>query len=256
MRFRTLPCAVILLAVVMPAVAQDLTIASKLTVNGKPGETQTSYLSAARVRVPQGESTETIFDKPTGQMTTLDVRKKTYSIVTKKEMDEFAAKQKQQAAVPQSKEDEEGMKAFNAMMGGMVGELDVKKLGTTRKIAGYGCANWEMTMGKMSRTEECLSEELKIPTAVWEMYRTYSESMKLMMAPMMPNMEKAVEKMKAMKGYPLAYSSTIDVMGNKTTMVSEVTEVKTGPIPASVWEIPAGYKKVESPMLRDPRARR
>ena len=40
------------------------------------------------------------------------------------------------------------------------------------------------------------------------------------------------------------------------TSASEVTEVKRGPIPASTWEIPAGYKKVESPMLQDPGARR
>ena len=32
--------------------------------------------------------------------------------------------------------------------------------------------------------------------------------------------------------------------------VTEATDGKTGPIPASTFDIPAGYTKVESPMLQ------
>lgn len=39
-------------------------------------------------------------------------------------------------------------------------------------------------------------------------------------------------------------------MGHKSVVASEVTEVKRGPIPASAWEIPAGYTKVDNPMLK------
>ncbi|MEP6919293.1 MAG: hypothetical protein ABJC89_26865, partial [Acidobacteriota bacterium] len=57
------------------------------------------------------------------------------------------------------------------------------------------------------------------------------------------------EKMKAMKGYPVATSMKMDVMGHKTTSESEVIEVRKGSIPASAWEVPAGYTKIDNPML-------
>ena len=45
-------------------------------------------------------------------------------------------------------------------------------------------------------------------------------------------------------------TTAIDVLGTRTTTESEVIEIRRGPIPASAWEIPAGYTKVENPMLK------
>jgi hypothetical protein len=56
--------------------------------------------------------------------------------------------------------------------------------------------------------------------------------------------------MRDMRGYPLAVSTTVGMMGRSMATSSEVVEVKRGPIPASAWEVPAGYKKVENPMLK------
>jgi hypothetical protein len=39
-------------------------------------------------------------------------------------------------------------------------------------------------------------------------------------------------------------------MGRSTTNSQEVTEIKKGPIPATAWQIPAGYRQVESPMAK------
>ena len=77
--------------------------------------------------------------------------------------------------------------------------------------------------------------------------------MKKMMSgfgPMAKSGAELAEKMKAMKGYPVATSMKLDVMGQKTTSETEVIEVRKGPIPASAWEIPAGYTKIENPMLK------
>jgi hypothetical protein len=56
--------------------------------------------------------------------------------------------------------------------------------------------------------------------------------------------------MKEMRGYPLAVSSSMSIMGRSSSSSSEVVEVKKGAIPASAWEVPAGYKKVDNPMLK------
>jgi hypothetical protein len=39
-------------------------------------------------------------------------------------------------------------------------------------------------------------------------------------------------------------------MGRSSTAASEVVEVKKGAIPASAWEVPGGYRKVDNPMLK------
>ena len=68
--------------------------------------------------------------------------------------------------------------------------------------------------------------------------------------------EKMQEKFKTMRGFPLATTTESNIMGLASTTVSEVTEVKRGPIPASAWEIPAGYTKVDNPMLKAGRSSR
>jgi hypothetical protein len=53
-----------------------------------------------------------------------------------------------------------------------------------------------------------------------------------------------------MRGFPLATSTTSSFMGRSVSTSSEVTEIKKGPIPASAWDVPAGYRKVDNPMFK------
>jgi hypothetical protein len=260
MRLAICSLAVSALAIAASAAADDLTIVSKLTHDGGPPETKVSYIARDHVRTVQGDGKESIIDLKAGQMTTLDDKKKTYYVTTRKDMDDLAARMQEQVNSPEMKKAQKAMKdlspedqkKMDAAMGGMF-SFDVKKTGTSRKIAGYGCENWTVTMGQFSRSEECLTDQLQFPPQAWEMYRSFAESMKTMMAamgPMAKNMEKMQEQFKKMKGYPLANTTTIDVMGHKSVTTSEVTEVRRGPIPDSAWEIPAGYTKVDNPMLK------
>lgn len=136
-------------------------------------------------------------------------------------------------------------------MGGM--SFDVKRTGATRKVAGFSCEEWAITMGTLSRTTECLTGELQYPPHAWDTYKELSGGMKDALGafgPMAKAGAEMAEKMKEMKGFPIAMTTAIDVMGQKITTGSEVTEVRRGSIPASAWEVPAGYTKVENPMLK------
>jgi hypothetical protein len=138
------------------------------------------------------------------------------------------------------------------MMGG-AGGLDVQKTGTTRKIAGYTCENWTITLGTFSKTEQCLTTDLPVPVQAWTAYRDFADSMRSMMAAMGPmgkSMADAATKMKDMKGFPLALTTTSSMMGRTINASTEVVEVKKGAIPPSAWAIPEGYKKVDNPMLK------
>jgi Domain of unknown function (DUF4412) len=242
-------------AAAIPAFATDLTIVSKVSRNDAPPQTTTSYISDDHVRMSRGDGKETIFDFKSGQMTTLDSKKKTYYVTTRQDMDAFAARMKEQMNSPEMKKMQEQMKNMPAdqqkAMGGML-TVDVRDAGTSRKVAGYTCETWIMTMGQMSTTEECLTNDLQYPAQAWTMYKNFSETMQSAMSAMGPMAKSASsmqEQMKKMKGFPLATTTTVDIMGRKMVSTSEVTEVRKGSVPASAWEVPSGYTKVDNPML-------
>ena len=246
--------------------AQDLTIISKVTKDGGAAETATSYISSDHLRISQPDGNEVIFDLKSGDMTVIDSRKKTYYVVTRKDMDDMAAMMKEQMNSPEMKKAQEQMKnlppeqqkRMQEMMGGMF-TASVEKIGTSRTIAGYHCDNWSVTIGQFSRSEQCVTTELKFPEQSWERYKSYADSMRSMMAamgPMAKGMESMSEEMKKMKGFPLANTSTTNVMGHKSVTTSEVTAIKSGAIPATAWDIPSGYQKVDGPMAKAMERRR
>jgi hypothetical protein len=106
----------------------------------------------------------------------------------------------------------------------------------------------------MSRTEQCLTTEVPLPPQTFEKYREYSKNMMSMMAsmgPMAKGIAELQEQMKDMKGIPLAVTNSVSVMGHSSTTSTEVTDIKKGPIPASTWDPPAGYTKVDNPMMKE-----
>ena len=260
MRLPTCALALAFLAA-LPAAAEDLTIVSKVSRDGGPPTTATSYLTSDHVRIVQADGREFMIDLKSGDMTVVDGRRRQYFVVTRQDLEQARARIQQQMNNPQMKEAQERMKnlppdvqkKMHAAMGGLVGAVTVQKAGTTRKVAGYTCEDWTIAFGQISKTEECLTSDLPLPAQSWERYREFAESMRNMMAAMGP-MGKGIsdlqEKMKDMKGFPLVMKTTAGLMGRTSTTSSEVVEIKRGPIPASAWQLPAGYTRVENPMLK------
>jgi hypothetical protein len=250
MRFSNLTLTALFLTATTAAASDDLTIVSKHTRDGKPEGISTSYLGSDHVRMGAAEGHETIVDLKTGVMTILDGKKKTYYMVTKQDMEQMAAKMKEKMNDPETKK---AMEAMAQMSAGMATSFDVKKTGATRNVAGFRCEEWAITMGTISTITECVTSDLQYPVRAFAAYKEFSESMKSVMSgfgPMAKSGADLAEKMKNIKGYPVATSSVVDVMGHKIATESEVTEVRRGSIPASAWEIPAGYTKIENPMLK------
>jgi len=239
-------CA-LLLAAALPVLADDLTILSKTTHDGGPPQTSASYISSDHVRMSHGDGKEMILDLKTGDMTSLDTAKKTYYVITRQDLEAMNAKMQEQMNSPEMKKAQEQLKnlppeqqaRMEAMMGGMFA-VTVEKSGTSRKIAGLDCENWTIAIGQFSKSEECVTTQLKYPPAAWDAYKGFADSMKTMMAamgPMAKGAAKMQEQFKKMKGFPLATTTRSDVMGHKSVTVTEVTAVKYGPIPASAFAI-------------------
>jgi len=243
--------AALLLAAALPTLADDLTIQSKTTRDAAPPQTSASYISSDHVRMAQDDGKELILDLKSGDMTMLDTAKKTYYVITRQDMDAMSAKVQEQMAQLKDLPPEQQAR-MEAMMGGMFA-ITVEKSGTSRKIAGLDCENWRITIGQFSKSEQCVTTQLKYPVAAWDAYKGFADSMKAMMAamgPMAKGAAKMQEQFKKMKGLPLANTTTTDIMGHKTVITTEVTAVKYGPIPASAFAIPAGYTKVDNPMMK------
>jgi hypothetical protein len=258
-----LGCSVALLAA--HAGAADLTIVSKATGDGGP-ETRMAYMTAEKIRVASAHGQEFMVDGAKGEFTMIDNGKKEYSVTTKQEFQDAMAQMsqkmqeaQQQMAAAQAKMQEqmknmppEMREKLKSMQGGMFGAIaqmiEVKKGTGHRTIAGYGCDEWIVTMGQLSKTEECLSTEVPISLESWQTYRDFAGSFGAMGAGGQ-GMRDLQEKMKQLKGIPLSHTTTTSIMGKTTTDTSEVTEIRKG-VPPNAFDLPAGYKKVESPMVK------
>jgi signal recognition particle GTPase len=231
--------------------ADDLTVVSNVITNGQPSGADTNYISSDHIRTSNAQGTEMIIDLKAGVMTNINDKKKTYYVVTKQDMADMQAKMAERMNDPKMKQ---GMAFMQGMSTSMSASTEVKKTGVTRKVAGYSCEEWLISMGPMMSMTECVTSELKYPVQSWEALAAFNESMRKSMSGFGPSAksgEEFAEKLKSVKGFPVASSTTVGVAGiGKTTISSEVTEVRRTPIPASTWDVPAGFSKVENPMLR------
>jgi hypothetical protein len=250
--------ATVVLCTAVTAVAQDLTIISKVTRDSEEPQTATSYISSDHLRISQPDGNEAIVDMKSGEMTVVDHRRKTYYVITQKDLDALAATIGEKMNSPQMKQAQEQMKNLppevQKRMQGMVGStltVEVEKSGSSRTVAGLRCENWTVNIGQMSRSEQCVTTDLKLPAASWDAYRNYMDRMRSMMAVMGP-MSKTLDEMRQqfakIKGFPIATKTTSSVMGRTSTTTNEVVEIQRGAIPESAWDIPAGYKLTESPL--------
>ena len=71
-----------------------------------------------------------------------------------------------------------------------------------------------------------------------------------MMGPLAKHFDKVFDEMKKIKGFPIAMTSTVNMMGTKVNHVSEATEIRKGAIPATAFQVPAGYKKKDAPFKK------
>ena len=237
-RVRTTVLTLSLAAAAAMAGAQDLTIVSTVSAGKGAPVTATQYISGSgRVRTSNPE-TDTIFDAGTGRVAVLNHKKKEYFEFTREEMAQAMQgfEQQMQQAGP----------LMEKMMGGAVGEVTVKKTGASRKVAGYDCDEYVVSMGESLRYDICAAPSLQPPV-------TYYDALKspfAVLGPVARRFEKTFEEMKKIKGFPIAMSSSVKVMMVNSQMKTEATEVKKGPIPESAFAIPAGYKKKDSPFKK------
>lgn len=172
-----------------------------------------------------------IIDLKSGTMTNIDGKKKTYFIMTRQDMEGMQAAMAARMNDPKMKQ---AMAMMKGMTSSMASNTEVKKTGVTRKVAGYACEEWLIDMGGMVSMTECVTNDLKYPVQSWAALAEFQESMRKSMSfgPSAKSGADYAEKMKSIKGFPVASTSTVDAGITKITTATEVTNVSRTPIPA------------------------
>jgi hypothetical protein len=217
----------------LPLAAEDLTIVSKV-VFGNNESTSTQYISSdySKSSTPDVDS---IVHFPTGKLTTIDKKKKEYWETTIEEMEEFWDGMSR-----------EMRRSGAADMFGLRDEPELEKLKGSRKIAGYDCERWSLQIGDVLEVDFWAAPGLVPPARYYDGRRLSVASM----GPMGQLFEKMYAEFKKVKGMPLSSAVIIRTPMSRTSTEDEAQEVKKGPIPASTFEVPSGYKKVDSPFKK------
>jgi hypothetical protein len=216
---------------------QDLMLQSSTTSPGLAGKgggttTDTEYFSKNATRMSSSDGKDTIVRFDTEKFITLDTKQKTYTEMTFKQMQEMLSKTGE--ALNQMKGEQ--LAAMRKMMGGMATTVTVTKVGPGETIAGHATQKY-LFKGPMD-IEIHAASDLKIPPAYYDMVRLRMPSNPVF------DIGKMFDEMKKLNGIPLKTVTNLRMMGQEMRTTKIVTSIKKGPIPASVFEIPAGYKQV------------
>jgi hypothetical protein len=223
------------------ALATDLVLSKRVTVttegatNAPAPQETTEYLTSTKT-VSDDPNMRTIVDLEAKTYTIVDKTRKTYSVATLDEIRERGAEmRKRLAQLP-----------GGAPAGLSGNQPAAKPTGRKETIAGYQAEEITVENGPMS-TAVWMSTDLERPASN-EAWKQFSESLSAMQGPA----GALAAALSETKGVPLKVVVKRSAGPARMTAVNEVTAVKKASPPPDILKVPAGYAKVESPLLAPP----
>jgi len=240
----------------LPAAAADLTVVSK--VRGPNGvSTWTQYFTADRIRTSDGQ-TDAILELASGRLTIIDHQKQEYYETSFEEMraaSEGLAAQMQgnpmleklggggeaklEKGLPESRPVPRGGKLIgqNAVL------VRRGRRAESRTIAGYECEPYLVSLGDSMSLEIWATDALQPPT-----HYVDASMVPYAADPLGQSFRKLFDKTREIEGFPLSTTISMTWMSHTMESLTEATEVREGAVPASAFEVPAGYQQRDSPL--------
>jgi hypothetical protein len=221
--------------------SNDLTLHETTTTSagGRGGDrtvTVTNYLSGNAMKRSSSDGKDVIIRLDQEKLIDVNNPNKTYSEITFQQLQSLM--DAASAALGQDKESAQAMPdALKRIMGG-TGEIKVSKLGPGENIAGF--ATEKYLISGPWQFEIWTAPELKVPAAYYDAIKA-----RMPRSPMF-DFGKMYDEMKKMNGMAVKTIMTMKMMGVETKSTTVVTSVEKGAIPKSVFDVPAGYKKIDS----------
>lgn len=185
-----------------------------------------------------GEGAIVLTSPKSHTITVVDMAKKTYSVIDLDQLSNAAANLG---------------KAFKQQMPDPI--VTVTREGDGGIVEGFPTQRWRMTVKQDLKNSMTGIQHLEMTTQMWTTDKLAAEdpgefdSARMSGGPLMSALEKARSQI---KGFPLKMIATTKViMGGSTTtqvMRTNISEIRRATFPPASFEVPPGYKKVDSPI--------
>jgi hypothetical protein len=247
--------SLVLAAAVVPANAQGILFVQKEVRNGQAG-TNEVQLDKTHMRAEShenGKNDAVIYDAAKQVVSVIDVTNKTYQQVTKSDLDQL--KGQMDSATAQMQEQLKNLPpqqraALEQMMrarGGLPGATAAPKIqyraSGSDKVGQWACTKYEGYVGPQKTAEVCTVDpkDLGLTAADFDIARQLAEFMKSLSpaaAKQILTIGNAEEQ--GFAGVPVR---NISYQNGQVEWTVELSEVRRTTLPASTFEVPAGFHK-------------
>lgn len=124
--------------------------------------------------------------------------------------------------------------------------------GQTKKVNKWSCSGYDVEMSMMM-----MQMKMKVWATTdvpfdWKMFaKMYANVSKMSFMD-----DAAIGELMKINGYQVASEMTMDMMGSKLNVTSQVVEITQKPAPAGIYAVPAGYTKKDKLSMEDMRGGR
>jgi hypothetical protein len=228
---------IVFLLLATPAIGGDLTIRQRTSPGSSPPREETQY-AHDNLLVIDGPDTRTIVDVDARTMRVADKRARTWFEMSFDDLRRQAeAVQRRARAMPPE---------ARKMMDELLGSGDAVRLAPTGRretIAGFPATEQALKGGPFEGSI-WTTDAVSVPEGV-RRWRELSADSTSAAGPARP----LTQALARVHGLPLRTSMTAKVGGSTFATATEVLEVRQTPVPRSVLEIPAGFKKTAAPAI-------
>ena len=252
---------IVLSAAVMPAQAQGILFVQKETQNGQSSTNQIQ-MDKTHMRAEShasGESMAFIFDGSKQIASMVNLNKKTYMEMTKADLEQtkkqldsvMAQMQEQLKNLPPEQRQivEQMMRGRGGLPGGppaAAPKVQYRAAGSD-KAGQWTCAKYEGYVGQQKTSEVCTVDpkEFGLSAADFDVARQFGDFMKTLMPTASGEMfVNGTPDDQGFSGIPVRQTS---FQNGKVQSVREITEFRRETVPASAFEVPAGFRKEAAP---------
>ena len=221
-----------------PAWAEDLTVVINGSGSGR-NATLTEYVSGDQVRIAE-EAVDTIYDTARGRIVRMNTREKTYFETSRQEIEAGLA------TASHKVDANTGAKAEPNPATKVSGPVTTDKRSGVKRIAGYVCEPYVLSMGDDVKWEVWVARDLEAPAQLYEAQVLAAARMGRLGARLVA----MLQELRKIKGMPMSQARAERQGSMLSVYTIQVADVRKGPLPAASFQVPAGYKKTESPYVR------
>jgi len=240
------------LAATTVAVFADSKIEFKVT-EGSGTSATAILIGQGKIRFDGDATTSAIIDPKEGSITAVDHAAKTWTKITKADLQQSIQQlQQAMAQVPPEMQQQVQQMMAGRMGGGAAQASVVTDTGEKATVMGKSCRIFRTTQGGRTTMESCLAEAsaIDIPAADKEtMMAAMAFSKELTDAfAKLPMMGQVASKTTPFAG-GLVPLRTTQIAADGTRQTSEFSNVSTAAVPAAMFAAPAGYKEQKLPTM-------